>query len=129
MRFELYAGYTHAQEHTNILIVHSCRACLHKQRVRACVPVDCATCREQEIRRRFVRRIGEEGDKVKLRELLHVPDFKAERLDGCLRWRILLHELVKAVHVIVRQAFPLEPFLAGHALNKKLRNSILSAAC
>jgi hypothetical protein len=50
-------------------------------------------------------------------------------LDGCLRWRILLHELVKAVHVIVRQAFALEPFLAGHALNKKLRNSVLSAAC
>ena len=106
MRFELCAGYAHAQEHTNILIVHSCRACLHKQRVRACVPVDCATCKEQEIRRRFVRRIGEEGDEVKLRELLRVPDFKTEGLDSGLRWRKIFHVFVEAVHVIVRQVSP-----------------------
>ena len=93
------------------------------------MPVDCATCKKQELRRRFVRGIGEEGDEVKLGELLHVPDFKAERLDSGLRWRILLHEIVKAVHVIVRQAFPHEPFLAGQAVHKKFRNLILAAAC
>ena len=93
------------------------------------MPVDCATCKKQELRRRFVRGIGEEGKEVKLGELLHVPDFKAERLDSGLRWRILLHEIVKAVHVIVRQAFPHEAFLAGHAVNKKLGDLILAAAC
>ena len=93
------------------------------------MPVNCVTGKKQEICRRFVRRIGEEGDQIKLRELLLVSDFKAERLDSGLRWRILLHKIVESVHVIVRKAFPNEPFLAGHPPNKKLRNSILAAAC
>ena len=93
------------------------------------MPVDCATCKKQQIRRRFVRRIGEEGQEVKLRELLRVPDFKAEGLDSGLRWRKIFHVFVEAVHVIVRQAFSLEPRLACHAFKKNPRNIILSAAC
>ena len=92
------------------------------------MPVDCATCKKQQIRRRFVRRIGEEGHEVKLRELVHVPDFKAEDLDSGLRWRVFFHFFVEAVHVIVRKAFPLEPLLACHVFHKKLRNLLLWAA-